>query len=179
MTSDRAGHRVDGAPPESNRRPHPYDGTTGNRCADRRFPWSRSTVRPKVWVLAWRRYAFTSGPAPRCPRHRTTSGELVGYGLALICGLLTSGNSDIDFLSLNGADSGLHLVSAAAGVAIALWPAGRTVPRHWGHASSRSIPSGLVGRLLASRVEPVVHAQGRETPRRAKRTRHQMEHRRV
>src|SRR5829696_8576640 len=25
-------------PPESNRRPHPYHGTTGNRCADRCFP---------------------------------------------------------------------------------------------------------------------------------------------
>jgi hypothetical protein len=35
-------------PPESNRRPHPYHGTTGNRCADRRFPRSRLTVRPKV-----------------------------------------------------------------------------------------------------------------------------------
>jgi hypothetical protein len=28
--------------------------------------------------------------------------------------------------SINGADNGLHLVSAAAGVAIALWPADRT-----------------------------------------------------
>jgi hypothetical protein len=35
-------------PPESNRRPHPYHGTTGNRCADRRFPRSRSTVRVEV-----------------------------------------------------------------------------------------------------------------------------------
>jgi hypothetical protein len=35
-------------PPESNRRPHPYHGTTGNRCADRRFPRSRPTVRAKV-----------------------------------------------------------------------------------------------------------------------------------
>jgi hypothetical protein len=35
-------------PPESNRRPHPYHGTTGNRCADRRSPRSRSTVGVKV-----------------------------------------------------------------------------------------------------------------------------------
>jgi hypothetical protein len=35
-------------PPESNRRPHPYHGTTGNRCADRRLPRSRPTVRAEV-----------------------------------------------------------------------------------------------------------------------------------
>jgi hypothetical protein len=35
-------------PPESNRRPHPYHGTTGNRCAHRRFPRSRPTVEAKV-----------------------------------------------------------------------------------------------------------------------------------
>jgi hypothetical protein len=35
-------------PPESNRRPHPYHGTTRNRCADRPFPRSRPTVRAKV-----------------------------------------------------------------------------------------------------------------------------------
>jgi hypothetical protein len=35
-------------PPESNRRPHPYHGTTRNRCADRRFPSSRSTVGAEV-----------------------------------------------------------------------------------------------------------------------------------
>src|SRR5215213_8522065 len=41
------------------RRPHPYHGTTGNRCANRRFPSSRPTVAaevigslaPKVCVL--------------------------------------------------------------------------------------------------------------------------------
>jgi hypothetical protein len=36
------------APPESNRRPHPYHGTTRNRCADHRFPRSRPTVEAKV-----------------------------------------------------------------------------------------------------------------------------------
>src|SRR5918994_7097301 len=35
-------------PPESNRRPHPYHGTTRNRCADRRFPRSRPTVGAEV-----------------------------------------------------------------------------------------------------------------------------------
>ena len=50
-----------------------------------------------------------------------------GYGLAFLYGLFAAGNSDINFLSLNGADNGLHLVSAVAGVAIALWPADRTV----------------------------------------------------
>jgi uncharacterized membrane protein YuzA (DUF378 family) len=48
-----------------------------------------------------------------------------GYGLAFLYGLFAAGNSDINFLSLNGADNGLHLVSAAAGLAIALWPAHR------------------------------------------------------
>ena len=55
-----------------------------------------------------------------------------GYGLTFIYGLFAAGNSDINFLSLNGADNGLHLVSAVAGVAIALWPADRTVPRQGG-----------------------------------------------
>jgi uncharacterized membrane protein YuzA (DUF378 family) len=55
-----------------------------------------------------------------------------GYGLAFLYGLFAAGNSDINFLSLNGADNGLHLVSAAAGVAIALWPADRTAPRRGG-----------------------------------------------
>jgi hypothetical protein len=49
-----------------------------------------------------------------------------GYGLAFLYGLFAAGNSDINFLSLNGADNILHLLSAAAGLAIALWPANRT-----------------------------------------------------
>jgi uncharacterized membrane protein YuzA (DUF378 family) len=49
-----------------------------------------------------------------------------GYGVAFIYGLFAAGNRDINFLSLNGADNILHLVSALAGVAIALWPAERT-----------------------------------------------------
>ena len=50
-----------------------------------------------------------------------------GYGLAFLYGLFAAGNSDINFLSLNGPDNGLHLVSALAGLAITLWPANRTV----------------------------------------------------
>ncbi len=46
----------------------------------------------------------------------------VGYGLTFLYGLFAVGNSDINFLSLNAADNVLHLVSAIAGVAIALWP---------------------------------------------------------
>jgi uncharacterized membrane protein YuzA (DUF378 family) len=57
-----------------------------------------------------------------------------GYGLAFLYGLFAAGNSDINFLSINGADNGLHLVSAAAGVAIALWPADRTAPAADGRA---------------------------------------------
>jgi ABC-type transport system involved in multi-copper enzyme maturation permease subunit len=60
-----------------------------------------------------------------------------GYGLAFIYGLFAAGNSDINFLSLNGADNGLHLVSAVAGVAIALWPANRTVSDRGGVADRR------------------------------------------
>jgi uncharacterized membrane protein YuzA (DUF378 family) len=57
-----------------------------------------------------------------------------GYGLAFIYGLVAAGNSDINFLSINGPDNGLHLISAVAGVAIALWPADRTAPRQGGVA---------------------------------------------
>ena len=60
-----------------------------------------------------------------------------GYGLAFLYGLFAAGNRDINFLSLNGADNGLHLVSAVDGIAIALWPADRTVP-HQGDITDRS-----------------------------------------
>ena len=45
---------------------------------------------------------------------------------------LAAGNSELNFLSLNGADNGLHLISAAAGLAIARWPADRTIPGRGG-----------------------------------------------
>jgi hypothetical protein len=51
-----------------------------------------------------------------------------GYGLTFLYGLFAAGNSDINFLSLNGADNVLHLLSAAAGLSTALWPATRTAP---------------------------------------------------
>lgn len=46
----------------------------------------------------------------------------VGYGLTFIYGLFAVNNEDLNFLNINGADNGLHLVSALAGLAIALWP---------------------------------------------------------
>src|SRR5215218_1715203 len=49
-----------------------------------------------------------------------------GYGLAFLYGLFAAGNRDINFLSINGADNGLHLVRALAGGPTALWPANRT-----------------------------------------------------
>jgi hypothetical protein len=45
----------------------------------------------------------------------------VGYGAAFLYGLFAVGE-DWDFLSLNWADNWLHLVSALAGLAIALGP---------------------------------------------------------
>lgn len=47
----------------------------------------------------------------------------IGYGAAFVYGLLAVGNPDINFLNINSPDNGLHLVSALAGLAIALWPA--------------------------------------------------------
>jgi uncharacterized membrane protein YuzA (DUF378 family) len=51
----------------------------------------------------------------------------VGYGAVFVYGLFAAGDHDINFLSINGADNGLHLVSALAGLAIALWPTRRGV----------------------------------------------------
>src|SRR5207247_3847140 len=61
----RWSERMWSPPPESNRRPHPYHGTTRNRCANRRFPSSGPTVGAKVkrslnaklWVLLLTRRA--------------------------------------------------------------------------------------------------------------------------
>ena len=47
------------------------------------------------------------------------------YGLTFIYGLVAAGNEDINFLNINGADNALHLLSALAGLAIALWPRDR------------------------------------------------------
>ena len=47
----------------------------------------------------------------------------VAYGAVFVYGLFAAGREDeVNFLSLNGADNVLHLVSALAGLAIALGP---------------------------------------------------------
>jgi hypothetical protein len=60
---------------------------------------------------------------------------LAGYGLVFIFGLVAAGNPDINLLSLNAADNVLHLLSALAGAAIALWPAGRAIGQAPGGAA--------------------------------------------
>ncbi|HEU0132056.1 MAG TPA: DUF4383 domain-containing protein [Mycobacteriales bacterium] len=46
---------------------------------------------------------------------------LAGYGLTFLYGLFTAGkDTSANFLSLNGADNGLHLISALAGLAIVM-----------------------------------------------------------
>lgn len=47
----------------------------------------------------------------------------VGYGATFVYGLIVSEDSDSNFLNINDADNWLHLVSALAGLLIALWPA--------------------------------------------------------
>jgi len=47
----------------------------------------------------------------------------IGYGATFVYGLVVADNPDTNILNINGADNGLHLVSALAGLAIALWPA--------------------------------------------------------
>jgi hypothetical protein len=51
----------------------------------------------------------------------------VGYGATFFYGLAVAGRADGNVLSINGADNGLHLVSALAGLAIALAGSRRTV----------------------------------------------------
>ncbi len=50
-------------------------------------------------------------------------GLFVGYGATFVYGLFAVDEPDANFLSINGADNGLHLVSALAGLATALLPA--------------------------------------------------------
>lgn len=48
----------------------------------------------------------------------------IGYGATFVYGLFVANTDDqANFLALNQADNGLHLISALAGLAIALWPA--------------------------------------------------------
>ena len=46
----------------------------------------------------------------------------IGYGAAFVFGLIAVNNPSINFLNINAADNVLHVLSAAAGLAIALWP---------------------------------------------------------
>ena len=44
------------------------------------------------------------------------------YGLTFVYGLIAVNNDAINFLNITGADNVLHILSALAGLAIALWP---------------------------------------------------------
>lgn len=46
----------------------------------------------------------------------------IGYGATFVYGLVVANRPEWNFLNINGADNGLHIVSALAGLAIALWP---------------------------------------------------------
>lgn len=46
----------------------------------------------------------------------------IAYGAVSIYGLIVAGDAEGNFLNINGADNGLHIVSTLAGLAIALWP---------------------------------------------------------
>lgn len=58
------------------------------------------------------------------PSRARTYGWLlfIGYGATFVYGLIVADNPDANILNINGADNWLHLVSALAGLAIALWP---------------------------------------------------------
>ena len=61
--------------------------------------WSkRSSARSYGWLLA------------------------IGYGIAAIYGFIVVNNPDANILNINMADNWLHVFSALAGLAIALWP---------------------------------------------------------
>lgn len=63
---------------------------------------------------------------------------LLGYGSVLVYGLLTLGETELNFLALNAADNVLHGLSALIGLLIGVWPVGglgtderpRTAGRH-------------------------------------------------
>lgn len=61
----------------------------------------------------------------RLDRARTFGWLLaIGYGATFVYGLLVAGSDEqANFLALNQGDNWLHLASALAGLAIALWPA--------------------------------------------------------
>jgi len=47
----------------------------------------------------------------------------IGYGATFVYGLVVADDVEGNVLNINSADNWLHLVSALAGLAIALWPA--------------------------------------------------------
>jgi len=49
----------------------------------------------------------------------------VGYGAVFIYGLVVDKSSSANFLALNSADDGLHLLTSLAGLVTALWPVRR------------------------------------------------------
>jgi hypothetical protein len=49
----------------------------------------------------------------------------VVYTLTFVYGLVVASNEDANILNINGADNVLHILSALAGLAIALWPRNR------------------------------------------------------
>lgn len=49
----------------------------------------------------------------------------VGYGAALVYGLVVAGQEDGNFLNINNADNVLHGLAVVAGLATALWPRDR------------------------------------------------------
>ncbi|GAB4086018.1 hypothetical protein GCM10028784_26480 [Myceligenerans cantabricum] len=52
----------------------------------------------------------------------------VGYGAAFAFGLFAVNIPEINILNINPADNVLHVLSAAAGLAIALWPQHKSAP---------------------------------------------------
>ncbi|MFI6424202.1 DUF4383 domain-containing protein [Promicromonospora sp. NPDC050880] len=50
----------------------------------------------------------------------------VGYGVTFVFGLFAVNNPGINIININAADNVLHVLSALAGLAIALWPARST-----------------------------------------------------
>jgi ABC-type transport system involved in multi-copper enzyme maturation permease subunit len=53
----------------------------------------------------------------------------VVYGATFIYGLIVANNEDANILNINGADNVLHILSALAGLAIALWPRSKDTSR--------------------------------------------------
>ena len=67
----------------------------------------------------------------------------VGYGAAFVYGLFVAGMQEpANFLALNTPDNWLHLISALAGLAIALWPARERTGTYGDDSISRADNTG-------------------------------------